>query len=247
MRMTERQQQIIDLLKKHIFCTVEQLSQLTFTSTSSIRRDLAKLQTQGLVNRTHGGASLAEESVHAPALKNRLTKCVAEKRKIARIAAEFLSDDISVMLDGSSTASFLLPYLADYQNIRLFTNSMTTAMQAAELGITTTCLGGNCVRNGAVLAGEQTCREVAGLYVDVLFFSSQCLDHRGIITDSTPEENELRKIMLQHAATTVFLCDGTKFGKRTLYALTDLGRISAAVFDRPFSALSGTHCRIIID
>ncbi len=246
MRVTERQEKILELLKSDVFCTVERLAQVTYTSPSSIRRDLAYLQTQGLVRRTHGGVSLAESAAYAPALQNRLTKNVAEKRKLARLAARFLKDGISVMLDGSSTASFLLPHLAEHKNLRLFTNSMTTAMRAGELGIATTCIGGRSVRNGAVLAGEGACRAVEELYVDILFFSSQYLDEDGIISDSTPEENELRKVMLRHARQTVFLCDSSKFGKRTLYTLTGLDQISAAVFDCAFSELSCQNCCRII-
>ena len=43
MSISKRQEQILELLNKNGFMTVEKLSQLTYTSTSSIRRDLTKL------------------------------------------------------------------------------------------------------------------------------------------------------------------------------------------------------------
>ncbi len=242
MRISERQRQLLALLKTHVFCSVEHLAQSTYTSPSSIRRDLSYLQTQGLVRRTHGGASLAEDPAYVPALQNRMLRNVPEKRRIARLAAQLVEDGMSVLLDGSSTASFLLPHLAQHQRIQLFTNSMTTALQATELGIATHCLGGRCVRNGAVLAGEETCRAVSELYTDLFFFSSQCLDETGRITDSTQEENELRQAMLRQARTRVFLCDSAKFGKRTLYRLGHLRDLDAAVFDRPYPQLGDTGC-----
>jgi len=245
MRISERQQQILKILEKDTFSTVQQLAASTFTSPSSIRRDLTALQTQGLVARTHGGATLSASDVQAPALHNRMSKNVSEKRKIAKTASSLLHDDMSVMLDGSSTASFLLPYLAEHKNIKLFTNNMTTAIRAIELGISTHCLGGKAVLGSTVLAGEETCRAVENLYVDILFFSSQYLDHCGVISDSTEEENHLRCYMLKCARRTVFLCDGDKFGKRALFKLTDLNSIDIAVFDRKYPELTAA-CEIMI-
>lgn len=244
MNISERQQQILKLLENAVFHTVSQLAAATYTSPSSIRRDLTVLQNRGLVTRTHGGATLNASDAKAPALQNRMTKNVTQKRRIAKIAASLLHDDMSVMLDGSSTASFLLPYLAENKNITLFTNSMTTAIRATELGIRTHCLGGRAVRNSAVLAGEETCRAVSELFVDILFFSSQCLDKDGTISDSTLEENQLRKQMLHNARQTVFLCDGDKFGKKTLYKLANLNQIDTAVFDRPLPDHK-TSCQIL--
>ena len=237
MRISDRQQQILAILEQEGFCTSNQLSQRTYISPSSIRRDLAALHNLGLIARTHGGAALTGSGSQAPALHNRMAKNVTEKRKIAKTASALLQDGMSIMLDGSSTASFLLPYLAERKSIALFTNNLSTAMRAIELGINTTCLGGKAVRNSAVLAGEETCRAVRELYVDILFFSSQCLDAQGLISDSTEEENQLRKQMLMQARQCVFLCDSSKFHSRSLYTLTTLEYVDAAVFDRPFNGL----------
>lgn len=245
MSISERQQQILKLLETNVFQTVQQLAAITYTSPSSIRRDLTALQNRGLVTRTHGGVTLSTSDVQAPALQNRMSQNVTQKRRIAKTASSLLHDDMSVMLDGSSTASFLLPYLAERKNIKLFTNSMTTAIRAIELGISTHCLGGKAVRGSAVLAGEETCQAVSQLYVDILFFSSQCLDKNGVISDSTEEENQLRKYMLSSAKHIVFLCDGDKFEKRALYQLTTLNQIDTAVFDREFPGLNA-KCQVQI-
>lgn len=73
MSVTQRQQQIMKLLEEHVFCTVDFLAGRTYTSPSSIRRDLAQMETQGLVHRTHGGVSLNEPGARTPSLQNRLS------------------------------------------------------------------------------------------------------------------------------------------------------------------------------
>ena len=60
MSISERQQKILQTLGEQQFITVQALAKQTFTSPSSIRRDLSTLENQGLVRRTHGGVTLPE-------------------------------------------------------------------------------------------------------------------------------------------------------------------------------------------
>lgn len=216
------------------FITVDELAKITFTSPSSIRRDLTALQNSGLVQRTHGGVTLPEPTLGVASFQTRQTRNVAEKRLIAKKASVLLKDGQSILLDGSSTASFLLPYIAKHRSVTLFTNNISTALKAIELGIHTHCIGGHSVNGSAVLSGTESYKTVSNLQVDILFFSSQSLDSDGVISDSTEEENYLRSLMLQAAKKTVFLCDSAKFHTHSLYTLARLDDINVAIFDKPF-------------
>ena len=237
MSMSDRQKQILRLLQENGQLRVEQLAKLVYASPSSVRRDLTKLQNMSLLRRTHGGASLLNEHNHPASLGNRMAQNVIGKRKIAKKASVLLQDEQTVMLDSSSTASFLLPYIAKKKNVTLFTNNMSTAINAINLGISTHCIGGRSVRNSAALSGEAAYRAVSELNPDILFFSSHSIDERGVITDPTSEENYIRSLMLENARQTVFLCDSEKFGRRSIYTLTTADRVDKCVFDEPFEQL----------
>ena len=111
-------------------------------------------------------------------------------------------------------------------------------MNAIELGIRTHCLGGHSVDGGMALSGTETYRALSEISVDLLFFSSQSLSEDGIISDSTEDENFVRKLMLKSAKKTVFLCDDSKFGNRSTYQLCNLNDVDHAVFNIPFENLS---------
>ncbi len=245
MSISKRQEQILELLNEHGFLTVARLSELTYTSPSSVRRDLAVLKNLSLLKRAHGGASALGDVGHAVPLNSRMSKNLTEKRQIARLAATFLADGQTVMLDGSSTAGFLVPYIAKHKEMTVFTNNMLTAVSAVNYGIRTHCIGGCSVEGSAVVSGPQAYRAVEDIYPDVLFFSSQSLDRHGCITDAIAEENYLRILMLERARLRVFLCDSEKFDTRSVYRLTDLDKIDACVFDKPFAALK-TKCKILV-
>ena len=244
MSTTKRQEEILELLNEHGFLTVERLSELTYTSPSSIRRDLARLQALSLIKRTHGGASAFSALHQAVPLSSRMTKNVAEKRKIARLAASLLHDGQSVMLDGSSTAGFLIPYIAKHKDMTVFTNNMLTAINAVNHGIVVSCTGGFSVNCSAVLGGVSAYRMVAELSPDIFFFSAKSLSRDGVISDPIEEENHIRALALENAKMSVFLCDGDKFGTTSLYKLTSLDRVDVAVFDKPFHELK-TKCKVL--
>ncbi len=244
MSITKRQEQILKLLNENKFLSVEKLSKLTYTSASSIRRDLTRLQNMCFIKRTHGGASILDESNQAAPFNNRMSQNIIGKKKIAKKAADLIYDGQSIMLDGSSTAAFLIPYIAKHKDIQIFTNNMITAINAINYGIATYCIGGSSINYSAVLSGTQSYDIVSKIHPDILFFSSHSLDVNGIISDPTEEENYLRQLMLSNAKQSVFLCDSEKFNRRALYTLTSIDNIDTAVFDLAWEELN-TKCKII--
>lgn len=231
MGITKRQEQILNLLNENRHMTVEKLSEITYTSPSSIRRDLTHLQNMCYIKRTHGGASILDENNQPAHLNIRMTKNIIGKRKIAKKAEVLICDGMTVMVDGSTTPSFLIPYIAKKKDVTLFTNNMITAVNAINMGIKTYCTGGFSVNGSAVLSGETAYNAVKNINPDILFFSSQSIDINGIITDSNAEENYLRKLMMESAGKRVFLCDSEKFNTKSLYRLTSIDDIDVAVFD----------------
>lgn len=237
MGISERQNEILKIVKEHTYVSVNELSRITFTSPSSIRRDLTRLENLGLVNRSYGGASLPEINGRVAGFYNRSTKNVKEKRLIAGKASALLKNGQSILLDSSTTASFMLPYIAKMDSAVVFTNNLEIAVSAIKQGIRTHCIGGASIGGSVSLGGSQTYKALADISVDMMFFSSQSLSMDGMITDSTEEENYVRSVMLERADKTAFLCDSTKFNTRSLYTLTSLDCVDYAVFDRDFEGL----------
>ena len=112
MSISQRQKQILSILNERTFITVSELSRLTFTSESSIRRDLTYLQNNGLVKRLHGGVSTVPPMTNVASFFDRAHKNVKEKRLIAQKAAMLLKDGQTLLLDSSTTVTFLLPHIA---------------------------------------------------------------------------------------------------------------------------------------
>lgn len=241
MSISTRQEKIIDILNERNYITVQDLAEMMFTSPSSIRRDLTYLQNNGLVQRSHGGVTLPNPLKGVASFYDRSHKNVKEKRIIAKKTSVLLKKGQSILLDGSSTSVFLLPYIAKLDSVTVFTNNLSTALNAIELGIDTHCIGGHSINHSAVLSGSEAYRALQNMNVDILFFSSQSLSANGYISDSTEEENYVRQLMMRTAKTKVFLCDHEKFNTTSLYKFGTLNDIDYAVFDDKFEELDITN------
>ena len=238
MSITHRQEQILNILNERTFITVNELSQLTFTSPSSIRRDLTYLQKNGLAQRTHGGVSMPNPIKGVASFHDRSHKNIKQKRIIAQKASTLLKEGQNIILDSSSTATFMLPYIAKFSSITIFTNNLSTALRAIELGINTYCIGGHAINDSVVLSGTETYKTLSNIKADILFFSSQSLNISGDISDSTEEENYVRMLMIESSKKSVFLCDNEKFNKTSLHRLCNIDDIDIAVFNESFEGLN---------
>ena len=88
MYKNEREQEILKILQTEKFASVKHLSDVLFTSESSIRRDLSAMESKGIVKRSYGGVELVEKSNHLPPLPQRQIYMQKEKRRLACAAIE---------------------------------------------------------------------------------------------------------------------------------------------------------------
>ncbi|MEO6808830.1 MAG: DeoR/GlpR family DNA-binding transcription regulator, partial [Isosphaeraceae bacterium] len=99
----ERRQRLLALISRRGFATLEELVESLGVSESTVRRDLEVLDQSGAIKRTHGGAVCSGEVRAMPALEDRATTMLSEKRAIGQAAAALLNDEDTVLLDGGTT------------------------------------------------------------------------------------------------------------------------------------------------
>src|SRR5918911_1080624 len=102
----QRQRRIAMLVRETGGVTVAGLEQELGVSTATARRDLAVLERQGKVKRTHGGAVLPGVAQHEDSFQQRLGEAVEAKKRLARAAVRLLGADETVFIDSSTTAYY---------------------------------------------------------------------------------------------------------------------------------------------
>src|ERR1700681_1232428 len=114
----------MDLLEQEGSAKVEGLADLFSVSQVTIRKDLAELEEQGLVQRTHGGASFSHRSRFNISFLERLQIKRPAKDAIARAALRYIHEGDSLILDaGSTTLSLAQALIGKFRSLFIITTS----------------------------------------------------------------------------------------------------------------------------
>ena len=219
---TEREKEILKLLLANKRVTVDELSQRLFTSESSVRRDLARLEKQHLIKRVHGGAVLEENSISTlkiPFVIRELEQS-DEKIKIAKRAISYINDYDVIFLDASSSAYSLIPFLA-----------IKALSKLGEYGIKAISTGGELLPACQSLVGADACETVKTYNANSVFFSCRAVSNDGFLTDISDSENIVRKHMIEHSEKSYLLCTGNKLGKKYFHNLCTVSDITKIICD----------------
>lgn len=226
---TERRKQILEILEQRKSISVSELAKLMFVSAPTCRRDLDILEKEGKVQRTHGGVLLKRSQEQEIPLLFRQEQNSFSKTKIARKAAELISDGDVIFLDASSTVSFVVQFLEKYENITVITNSPKTSLMLGEKNIKNYCTGGLLLRHSIAYVGTDAEKFIAGFNADVFLFSSRGITKDGKICDSSESEASIRKAMLKNADKCFYLYDSSKKGKKYTYNICDVKDINGCI------------------
>lgn len=229
----EREQKIIELLQHDGAISVDKLSSSLFVSTSTIRRDLAKMERKGLVRRTFGGALLnASPSGEETAFPLRKKENLNIKRSLCQKASDYIEGNSTIFIDSSSTCLLLVPYLNNYKNLTIITNGLFLANEVISKTEHQVILpGGSIQPKTNSIVGTETYRFIESLHCDRFFFSCSGIDLEYGITESSKEQSQIKQSMLSHSSLAICLVDQTKFGHISLWKTCPVKDIDVLISD----------------
>ena len=225
MKLTKRQREILNILKAQEYAKVEYLAKKTYISPSSVRRDLQYLEKCGLVERDYGGVRIAGKEIRNPPIQVRKSKDITAKKDLAVKGARLVDNGYSVMLDSSTTTFYMVEHLSKLKNITVFTNNLDTAVACIERGLAVYVIGGRSIRGMPVLGGAYAEEMLEKISVDIAFCSSYGVDRDGAVSDTSEEENKMRKIMMSRAKVRVLMLDKTKIGRSAPHVLCSVNDV----------------------
>ena len=216
MEANNRQKQILRQLDRDGRVRVSELAKNLYFSEMTIRRDLKVMEKEGLLRRVHGGAVSNDSDFQYPvAYRMEINK--ERKQMLASLATRYLKDGQVIFFNSSSTLTYLLPYLANYKNLRVVTNSVHLLQYAAKLHIPCSLTGGRYNEIEQCLSGRESEAYLAGIYPDLAFLSCEALSDDGRVTDSDGALAEIARIAVKNAGQTVLLMDRSKLGAVCTY------------------------------
>ncbi len=230
----ERKNEILSILQREKSVLVADLSHKYKVTEETIRRDLDKLEREGFVKKTYGGAVLNENTnVDLPfRIRERTNK--AEKQAIARLVEDLIHDGESIMLDSSSTSVVIAKNLRYFKNLTVITNSVEIMMELSDCkGIRLICTGGVMRESALSLGGKRAEEALRHYHADKAVLSCKGLDMDGGITDSNEFEADLKEVMRSCAKQVIWAVDSSKLGRTSFVKIGNLRRGDTVVTEKP--------------
>lgn len=233
MLAVDRRNKIEELIQKDKSVLVPELAKLFDVTTETIRGDLEKLEKQGVLVRTYGGATLVEGSESDIPVLDREVINFEGKQRIGKAAAKLIKDGETVFLDASTSSLHIARNIKDKRSVTVITNSERIINELA------TCENIKVISTGGLLSArnmsyigrivEKTIRE--SYFANKVFFSCRGATLARGITESNEAEAEIKKAMIDCAESVFFLCDHTKFGKLGVPVISNFSCIDSLITD----------------
>ncbi|MFN4238847.1 MAG: DeoR/GlpR family DNA-binding transcription regulator [Vogesella sp.] len=208
----QRRHAIVALVQERGEVSVDELTQRFATSEVTIRKDLALLETGGLLLRRYGGAvSLPSEMVAEPDSQ----QVSVRKMAIARAAANRLRDHNRVIIDSGTTTRSMIPLLGSKRGLVVMTNSLNVAGALRELENEPTLLmtGGTWDPHSESFQGQIAEQVLRSYDFDQLFIGADGID----LARGTTTFNELvglSRVMADVAREVIVMVESEKIGRR---------------------------------
>lgn len=225
-----RLEKIIQLVSDHKRIDVNSLSELLGVSKVTVRKDLDKLESKGLLRREHGYAVLNS----GDDLNVRLSYNYNVKRKIAEKAAELVQDNDTIMIESGSTCALLAEVLCQTKrNIKIITNSCFIANFLRQYdSCQIILLGGNYQPNSEVTVGPLLKQMVDLFHVDRVFAGTDGFSPEVGFMCKDMMRCEGVQYMADAAEETIILTDSSKFSKPSLVHQLSFDRVSRVITDK---------------
>jgi DeoR/GlpR family transcriptional regulator of sugar metabolism len=228
----ERKHKILDLIQRDRRVVVTELSQQFGVTEETVRRDLNRLEQDGLVSRTHGGAIARRQETEDLPYGTRHLINIEAKRAIARKAARLVRDGDAVMVDSSSTAYEVLGCLHDHKELTLITNAVRILADPNATEHPIISVGGELRRRSMTFVGPLATQGIAQFNADIALISCKALALTGGVMETNLPDAEVKRAFVRSARRVCLLIDGDKFDKSALISICGLDAIDTLVTDR---------------
>lgn len=230
--VAQRRRLLLDYVIKSGSAQVDDLAARFAVSRMTVHRDLDALAEQGMVRKVHGGVTTRASSLIESNFLLRSRLAEPEKRALGRAAAALVEAGQSLILDDSTTAATMTPYLAAYQPLTVITNGLAVVERLrATPGVAVICLGGNYNPRFNAFFGLLCEQAIAALRANILFMSSSSV----LGNAAYHQEQDVvktKRALMAIAERRILLLDSRKFGLSALYHLADLSEFDLVLTDR---------------
>ncbi|HIV14388.1 MAG TPA: DeoR/GlpR transcriptional regulator [Candidatus Avisuccinivibrio pullicola] len=232
----DRSKQIIEYLKLHNLVTVDELVNLIGASPATIRRELVKLDEEGVVYRVHGGVTLNRFVPSQPTTSEKQGRNHKEKVAIAAAAAALIKPNDSIVLDAGTTTFEIARNIINTP-VRVITPDLRIGLLLADYQqIEVSVTGGTVDWSSQSCIGPHAVDLLNRIHPTYTFLSCNAFTLETGITAPTYEKSFIKSTLLNQSSKRVLVVDSSKYGKTQLFEVGALSSLDMIITDKGLDA-----------
>ncbi len=227
--MSKRADQILEILTNETKIEVSFLAEKLGVSQVTVRKDLDDLENRGIVTREHGYALLRSMDD----LNSRIAYHYEEKKRIAKKAAEQISNGDTLMIESGSCCALLADALAETKkNLTIITNSAYIAGYIrGKSNFQIILLGGIYQEDAQVMIGPMVRQCADNFCVDRFFIGTDGYSARTGFTNRDQMRAQAVQDMAHQVEQVIVLTESDKFSRHGIVPLNLQGLIKQVITD----------------
>ncbi len=236
-RLLKRQEEILQILGKSDSVAVQTLAESLGLSGWTVRRDLARMEQEGMVKRKHGVVSMAMPQPFIPfeSFEERSREYSAAKQSIGQVAARLLKPNQHVAMGAGTTTTLVARELAQLKQkeLHIMTNALNIAMELAHCpNLHITCTGGDVRSDHYTLSGPVAERALRAHFYDVAVIGVSGITIKEGLTVNGQLDSIALQIMIEQSRQLIVVADSSKVGQVHFVHLASLSDLDVLVMDR---------------
>lgn len=223
---------ILEHIEHNSVVSVAELATELKCSEMTVRRHLTQMEAEGLVERSRGGATATRRVRLEFALQGRSMAKRAEKRAIARAAAELVKEGDRIVIDTGTTTLALAHELRKKKGISVVTTSLAIVSELLHApGVECILLGGVVRENSPDLYGPMLEENLSRIHADRAFIGCDAVSARGDLMTTDHRVARATTMMIENSSQTVLLTDSSKANQSAFIQYGTLDQVDVLVTD----------------
>ena len=228
----ERRSQILSDLEAEKRVLVSELAKKYNITEETIRRDLDKLEKEGLLRKTYGGAVLITNLSAELPYRVRVETNKAQKQIIADKIYKLIGPKENIILDASSTCVHIARKLKNKDSLTIITNSVEILMECSGFDNINAISTGGILRGSSLsLVGSGAAHVLNQITGDKAIISCKGLDFNKGVMESSLDDAEIKRAMADNSRQLILAVDSSKFNRLSFAKTLDLRRVHMVVSD----------------
>jgi DeoR/GlpR family transcriptional regulator of sugar metabolism len=231
MPAVDRRHRILERVAEEQTIHIRELANDLDVSEMTIRRDITRLERDGFLRRTYGGATAHVTRSLELAFNARALQSASAKRLIGMTAAPLVAGASTLFVGTGTTAEQLALFLPARDDVTVVTNSLPVASLLGTRPGRVVILGGGVRRHELCCVGPVAGATVRRYHADVAVLGAAGLSARTGVMELDDETAEVHRLMAEHADTVVAVVDGSKLGETAPAAVLPAEAVTTLVTD----------------